>query len=220
MLKNKIEYLKEFALEDRVGLFRKVLSLRTRYITIVLEDIYQSQNASAVLRSSDCFGIQDIHVIENSNEYKVNPDVALGSSKWLSLNKYNSQENNTVSTIQKLKNDGYRIVATTPHTNDVTLDDFDISKGKVALLFGTELRGLSDLAIENADEYLKIPMYGFTESFNISVSAALIMRELTNKLRKSSLSWELTEQEKDELLFEWLLKSIKSSGKIMEKFPG
>ena len=170
-MKDIIVFLQEFITENRLATFEKVLDNRTRYITVSLEDIYQSQNASAVLRTSDCFGIQDIHVIENKNKYNINPDVALGSSQWLNITKYNQEENNTLQAIQKLKEKGYRIVATTPHTDDVDLDSFDLTKGKIALFFGTELKGLSDLMIENADEYLKIPMYGFTESYNISVSA-------------------------------------------------
>lgn len=213
-----IRYLKPFVTDNRYDVFEQVLNERTRYITVALEDIFQSQNASAVLRTSDCFGIQDLHIIENRNEYQVNPDVALGSAKWLNLNKYNSKENNTLSAIQNLKKQGYRIVATTPHTNDVHLKDFDLTKGKIALFFGTELDGLSDLMIENADEYLKIPMYGFTESFNISVSAAIILHYLTGELKQSNINWQLTQDQKEEILIDWLKKTIKSSSLLIDKY--
>lgn len=213
-----INFLKQFATDNRVELFDKVIESRTRYITVALEDIYQSQNASAVLRTSDCFGLQDVHVIENQNQYNINPDVALGSSKWLNIIKYNKAENNTLEAIQKLRDKGYRIVATTPHKEDVVLGDFDLNKGKLALFFGTELRGLSDLMIENADEYLKIPMYGFTESFNISVSAAIILHHLTDKLRNSNIHWQLSDFEKQELKLAWLKKTIKSSEMLIEEF--
>lgn len=192
-----ISFLQQFVTEKRANLFDRVIQNRTRYITLALEDIYQSQNASAVLRTADCFGIQDIHIIENKNEYQINPDVALGASQWLNLHKYNQAENNTLQAIQKLKQNGYRIVATTPHKNDVDLPDFDLTKGKMALFFGTELHGLSDLMIENADEYLKIPMYGFTESFNISVSAAIILHQLKEKLMLSNIDWQLSIKEKE-----------------------
>lgn len=218
MTNELINYLKQFVTDNRVELFDRVIKDRTRYITVALEDIYQSQNASAVLRTSDCFGVQDVHVIENRNQYKINPDVALGSSKWINIIKYNWGENNTLEAIKKLRNDGYRIVATTPHKNDVNLDHFDLNKGKVALFFGTELKGLSDLMIENADEYLKIPMYGFTESFNISVSAAIILHYLTDKLRKSDINWQLSDTEKQELKLAWLKKTIKSSEMLVEEF--
>jgi tRNA (guanosine-2'-O-)-methyltransferase len=213
-----IQFLSKFVTENRATLFDEILQERTKYITVALENIYQSQNASAVLRTSDCFGIQDVHIIENNNEYIINPDVTLGSSKWLNLHRYNELENNTLDAVNRLKADGYRIVATTPHTNDVNLDDFDVEKGKFALFFGTELDGLSDLVIENADEYLKIPMYGFTESFNISVSAAIILHHLTEKLKKSSINWQLSDNEKDPIKLDWLKKTIKMSSELIEEF--
>lgn len=217
-MKDLIQFLKEFTTEKRGELFEKIIEDRTRYITVALEDIYQSQNASAVLRTSDCFGIQDVHIIENKNEYKINPDVALGSSQWLNMHKYSDDENNTLKAIKELKSKGYRIVATTPHKEDVNLEDFDLEKGKVALFFGTELQGLSDAMIENADEYLKIPMYGFTESFNISVSAAIILHQLTNKLRNSSIDWKLSDNEKDVIKLDWLKQTIKSSDMLIDEF--
>jgi tRNA (guanosine-2'-O-)-methyltransferase len=213
-----INYLEQFITQKRLNLFHQILNQRTRYITVVLEDIYQSQNASAVLRTADCFGIQDIHIIENKNAYQINPDVALGSYKWLNLVKYNNQKHNTLEAISDLKKQGYRIVATTPHTKDVNLEDFDVTRGKAALFFGTELNGLSDIMIDNADEYIKIPMVGFTESFNISVSVAIILHHLTSSLRKSEVDWQLSDNEKEKILLEWLKKTIKKSSLLIDGF--
>ncbi len=218
MIKKRIDFFKEFLTEHRWNLFNSIINDRTRYITVVLEDIYQSQNASAVLRTCDCFGIQDVHVIENENQFKINPDVVLGSTKWLNMYQYNSNKNNTLSTIKSLKENGYRIVATTPHTNNVELDHFNLEMGKFALFFGSELPGLSNLVMENADEFLKIPMYGFTESFNISVSAAIILHHLTFKLKKSQIKWNLSEQESDEILYNWIKTSVKDSELIEKEF--
>jgi tRNA (guanosine-2'-O-)-methyltransferase len=218
MSKELIKFLEQFMTDERLTQFNKVLESRTNYITIALEDIYQSQNASAVLRTSECFGLQNINIIENRNEYQLNPDVVQGSSKWLDLIKYNNTENNTLESIENLKAQGYRIIATTPHTDDVSLEDFDIEKGKFALFFGTEGAGLSDEMMKNADEYLRIPMYGFTESFNISVSAAIILQHLTCKLRNSDINWQLSDSEIDELKIEWLKKTIKSSSMLIDTF--
>ncbi|MFN8258573.1 MAG: RNA methyltransferase [Bacteroidales bacterium] len=217
-MKEIINFLKEFMLAPRWELFNKIVDQRTRYLTIVLEDIYQSQNASAVLRTCDCFGVQDVHIIENTNQFRVNPDVVLGATKWLNLFQYNQQSNNTLAAINKLKEQGYRIVATTPHTNDVELDQFDLSKGKFALFFGSELPGLSNLVLENADEFLKIPMFGFTESFNISVSASIIMHHLVFKLKASDIKWQLSEDERDLILYNWLKTSINDSDKIEKEY--
>lgn len=219
MDKELIEYLSNFVSDNRNQLFAEIIQWRTRYVTVALEDIFQSQNASAVLRTCDCFGIQDVHIIENSNIYDINPDVALGSNQWLNMFKYNEAKNNTAYTINHLKKQGYRIVATTPHTEDVELNDFDLSKGKIALLFGTELRGLSNEALEMADEYVKIPMFGFTESFNISVSAAIMLHSLTNRLRNSlTINWHLNEKEKEQILIEWYKNTIKDSEGVIGKF--
>jgi tRNA (guanosine-2'-O-)-methyltransferase len=218
MGKDLIQYLSQYVTEKRMSLFRDVVKNRTKYITVVLEDIYQSQNASAVLRSCDCFGVQDVHVIENRNDFEVDPNVAMGASKWLAINHYNEGENNTEKALQKLKNDGYRIIATSPHENDVLLDDFDFEGGKFALVFGTELLGISDEVKQNADAFLKIPMYGFTESFNISVSAAIVLHHLTYKMKKSSVQWQLSPAESDELIMKWLKNSVKGSEAIINYF--
>ena len=213
-----IRFLETVMKEDRIKLIGKNVNERTRYVTVVLENIFQPQNASAVMRSCDCFGVQDLHVIENSNEYELNPDVVMGSSKWVDLKRYNSKDENTLDTINSLKKEGYRIVATTPHTNDVLLPDFDLTKGKSAFFFGTELTGLSDVVMDNADEFVKIPMYGFTESFNISVSASLVLNHLASALRCSDVDWELTEDEKLNLKLEWYMKSVKSGEKMLNRF--
>ncbi len=210
-----LEFLSPYITENRKQLFEKVLRFRTSYITVVLEDIYQPHNASAVLRSADLTGVQNIHIIENRNTYNPNPEVAMGSYKWLNLIKYSKTENNTLAAYKTLRNHGYRIVASTPHTYDQMLDDIPLD-GKMAIVFGTELKGLSQIAIDNADEYLQIPMYGFTESYNISVSAALVLFSLTEKLRKSNIRWQLNDEEKSDILLEWTKRSIKHSD-IFEK---
>lgn len=211
-------FLSNYVQEDRQELFNRVLDERTRYLTVVLEDIYQPQNASAVIRSCDCFGIQDAHIIENENEYQINPLVVHGASKWITFKKHNEKKNNTLDCINKLKEEGYRIVATSPHGNDTDLPEFDITKGKTALVFGSEGPGISDIVKENADEFLKIPMHGFTESFNISVSAAICLSHLSSELRKSNIDYHLTEKERNELITEWMRKTVKDGDKMEYEF--
>lgn len=219
MQEDIIKYLSTFVTPARLELFEKILEYRTEYITVVLEDIYQSQNASAVLRTCDCFGVQNVHVIENRNEFNVNKEVALGSSKWLSIHKYSSKENNSLEAIQHLKNEGYRIVATTPHKKDQLLPDFDLKPGKCALVFGSELPGISKTILNEADEFLKIPMYGFTESFNISVSAAMVLHTLTEKMRQMPpKTWKLNDAEKETIKLQWLRNTIKRSELLEQEF--
>ncbi|HDR90245.1 MAG TPA: TrmH family RNA methyltransferase [Bacteroidetes bacterium] len=214
-----IEFLSGFVTPRRLALFDRIIDRRTRYITVVLEDIYQPHNASAVLRSCECFGVQDVHIIENRNRYRVNPDVALGSSQWLSLKKYRSSENNTQDALAGLKKAGYRLVATVPRKrNSKSLDEFSLEQGKVAILFGTEMNGLSREAMNMSDEFLYIPMVGFTESLNISVSVAVILYQLTRKLRMSDLFWELSEEEKTGIKLSWLKQTVKKSDLLIERF--
>lgn len=213
-----LQYLSKYITPERLNLFNTIVENRTKYITVVLEDIYQSQNASAVLRSCDCFGIQDVHIIENRNEFKLDTEVSLGSSKWLTLNKYNQKSNNSLAAIQQLKKKGYKIVATSPHSNDLLLPDYDIEAGKTALVFGSELPGISETVRNEADQFLKIPMFGFTESFNISVSAAIVLHHLTHKLHNSKVEWHLTTEEKEEIQIQWIRNTIKKSGLIEKRF--
>ncbi len=212
-----LDYLLSFVSEHKQELFHQIIAERTRYITVVLEDIFQPQNASAVLRSCDVFGVQDIHIIENDNEYTLNPKVVMGASKWIDLHKYNEKENNTLDCINTLKNNGYKVYATTPHTNDCLIEDLPLDN-KVALMFGTEMTGLSNVAMTNVDGYVKIPMYGFTESLNISVSAAITLYELSKRLKQSNINWQLNQDEQTELLINWSKKVVKSSELIEKEF--
>lgn len=215
--KELLNHLLSFVSENKQQLFEQIIADRTKHITVVLEDIFQPQNASAVLRSCDVFGFQDIHIIENENEYTLNPKVVMGASKWINLYKYNEQENNTLNCINQLKAQGYKVYATTPHTNDTLISDMPLDN-KVALMFGTEMTGLSDIAMKNVDGYVKIPMYGFTESLNISVSAAITLYELKQRLLASEINWQLTDEEKTEQLIDWSKKVVKSSDLIEKEF--
>ena len=212
-----LEHLLSFITEERKTRFYELIAQRTRHLTIVLEDIYQPHNASAVLRSCDCFGIQDVHIIENKNKYEVNPDVALGSAKWLTLYKYNRSQSNTASCISALKQKGYRIVATTPHKFDFTPDTLPLDT-PFALIFGTEMQGLTQEAVELADQYIKIPMFGFTESLNISVSAAVLLHSLINRLRNSAITWSIPEDEKTLILLSWAAGTIRKSDVVIRDF--
>lgn len=204
--------LGEFYSERRKQLFDRLILNRTRHICVMVEDIYQSHNASAVLRSCDCFGVQDIHVVEQHNRFNPNSEVAMGSDKWLNVFKYKR----TLEAYDILHHKGYQIIATTPHENDMMIDDLDISRPTV-LVFGTELTGLTQEAIDHADGYAKIPMYGFTESYNISVSAALSLFSVTARMRKDpQLHWQLSEDEQLELKLRWSMQTIKEGEQVLK----
>ena len=212
-----LTYLEGFVTDKRKKLFRTVLKNRTRHFTVVLEDIYQQHNASAVIRSCEIFGIQDVHMIENKYVSNVSKNIAKGSQKWLSFHNYKKDIDNTAACLNSLKNKGYQIIATSPHHNSDFLHDFDISK-KSAFVFGVEKTGVSVDVINNTDGILKIPMVGFTESLNISVAAAIVLQNLTHKLRNSPIEWNLTLQEKEDLYANWIEKTIKNVDQIKKRF--
>ncbi len=195
--------------------------MRTRAVTVVLEDLYQPHNASAVLRSCDGFGIQDVHIIQNRNRFNVSHGVTIGADQWLTLHQYgdatHNDTNHTQKCLTRLKDNGYKVVATTPHETDVTIDQLPVSDN-LAIVFGAEYEGLTDTAMQSADYYARIPMVGFSESFNISVSAALALYEITRRLRAEREDWRLSESEKTDLMLQWLKQSIRGSKLLVDKY--
>ncbi len=211
--KEILDHLQEFLTPRRKSLFEKVLAERTDHLTVVAQDVYQLHNTSAVVRSCDVFGIQNIHVIEEKIPRRIDKEIAMGAQKWVDINRYNSAKD----CVKKLRTEGYRIVATSPHDDSQLLEDFDIST-PAALFFGTEKDGLSEEIMREADTTIKIPMFGFTESLNISVSAAIILQSLTSKLKRSNVEWQFSEEEKARIRMNWTKKTIKNSEQIIERF--
>lgn len=217
--KSLVDHLSQFVTPNRQRLISNALDKRTNYLTVVLEDIYQSQNASAVLRTCDCLGIQNIHVIENKNEYTINPDVALGSTKWIDINHYNEPETkNHLECIKGLKAKGFKIVATMPNENDLSLWDLDVEKGPYAFVFGNEKDGISPETAEQADHFVTIPMFGFTESYNISVSAAIILSQVIKDLNQKKVSYTFNDKQKLSTQLQWFINHIKQGDKIANSF--
>jgi tRNA (guanosine-2'-O-)-methyltransferase len=208
-----LEYLESYLTGNRKERFEHVLEQRTKHFTVAIEDVYQLHNTSAVIRSCDVFGIQDIHIIEEQNLKKIDREIAMGTQKWVDVHRHHSVKN----CMTEVKSQGYQIIATTPHKNDSLLSDFDATK-KSCFFFGRETEGLSEEVMQQADGFLKIPMVGFTESLNISVSAAIVLQHATTKLKQSDISWQLSEEEKNEKKLDWIKKTIKSYDEIVEHY--
>ena len=208
-----LHFLENILTDNRKERFLNVLNTRTKHFTIAVEDVFQMHNTSAVMRSCEVFGIQELNVIEQRYGKSIDKEIAMGAQKWVDINSFDS----VADCIDNLKNQGYQIIATTPHENDCLLEDFDISKPS-ALFFGTERDGLSDEVLQKADGFLKIPMVGFTESLNISVSAAIIIQNLTTRLRKTEIDWQLSENEILEKRLDWAKNSIKDIKRIEARY--
>lgn len=208
-----LAFLENMLTDERKEKFSKILSQRTNHFTVAVEDIFQLHNTSAVMRSCEVFGVQNLHVIEQKFGKQIDAEIAMGAQKWVDINRYDSIDS-CLDNIQKL---GYQIIATSPHETDCDLENFDVSR-KSAFFFGTERNGLSESVLRRADGFLKIPMVGFTESLNISVSVAIILQHITSKLRQLNLNWQLSDAEILHKRLQWAKNSIKDIKRIEERY--
>ncbi len=213
------DHLAKFVSDHKKDFVSRVLGARTRHITVVLENIFQSQNASAVLRTAECMGLQDIHIVENTAKYQLNVRVLKGSHKWLDLHRYRQKGvNNTQVCFDRLRSEGYRILVADPAPDGVPIEDVNVEGGRVALVFGNELRGASAFALKHGHQRIHIPMYGFTESLNISVSVAICLNTFMKKLRHSKVDFSLSIEEKEALMLTWYKKIVKRSDVLAREF--
>ncbi len=209
----RIAYLEEFMLPERAATMRRVVADRTRYMTVCAENTFHPQNASALVRHCEAFGVQELHAIEFLCGFQANTHIVRGTDKWVDIFRHE----NTPDTIALLKESGYRIVAATPHSDDCTPDSFDVTRGPFCLVFGTEKQGISPEVMAAADDFIKIPMYGFVESLNVSACAAILIQGLKERLHRSSVDWRLSPEEQSELLYRWMRESIKDDEGILRK---
>lgn len=208
-----LKYLEEFITPERRDNFIRILAQRTKHFTVAIEDVFQLHNTSAVMRTCEIFGFQELHVVEEKYGKSIDKEIAMGAQKWVDVQRYNT----TASCIQDIKAKGYKIIATSPHNDSCLLEDFDITQPS-AIFFGTERLGLSDEVLGQADGFLKIPMFGFTESINVSSSAAIIIQHLSTRLRTSGINWQLTEEEILEKRIDWTEKTIRDIDFIRRKY--
>ena len=208
-----LDYLQNFITEERKQRFLEIISQRTNHFTVAMEDVFQMHNTSAVVRTCEVFGVQQAHSIEGRYGKRLDEKIAMGAQKWVDVFRYDD----TQKCIDILREKGYQIVATTPHKDAYLLNDFDISK-KSAFFFGTEKEGLSEKVLAQADTYLKIPMVGFTESLNISVAVAIVLQQLTDKLRRSNIKWQLTDEERYSVLEQWTKISVRNVNDVIKRY--
>ena len=164
LLARRIEYLSGFMTAERYATLCRAVDMRTRYMTVCMENTFHPQNASALVRNCEAFGVQELHAVEELCRFSPNVQIVRGTDKWIEIRKHPT----TAELIGSLRGRGYRIVATTPHLDDATPETFDVAAGPFALFFGTEHAGISDEVKAGADEFLRIPMCGMVESLNVS----------------------------------------------------
>lgn len=213
MTDDRFPLLSPYLTEARKQRFAEVLEQRMHWVTAVTEDLYDPHNTSAVLRSCDGFGIQSAHIIEVNHPYRLAPGVSKGAAKWLDIERHTE----TKSALRDLKSRGYAICCTTPHTNDTTPEDLPLDR-PVALVFGSEGPGISEEAKAEADYFVRIPMFGFTESYNISVAAALTLQTIAHRVRSTKgLSWQVPQEEHPRILGDWASKTVKDAQGLLNR---
>ncbi|MFI3314406.1 MAG: RNA methyltransferase [Rikenellaceae bacterium] len=216
ILENEINYLSSFMNEERFETLSRVVKERTNHITVCVENIFHPQNASAIVRSCEAFGVQNIHVVETLTSFKPNFKIVKGSDKWVDIH-HSDNQTGTATLIKSLRSKGYKIIAATPHENDFTPQTLDVSQ-PFALFFGTEKQGISQELEANADSFIQIPMYGFVESLNVSVCAAIMIQTLVDRIRSSNVDWQLSEEEQTILLHRWMRYSVRDADNILKNY--
>ena len=211
--RKQIEYLAEFMLPERLATLRCAIDSRTKYMTLLAENMFHPQNASALVRHCEAFGVQSMHTVQTLCKFNPNVDIVRGTDKWIDIYHHSS----TAEALAHLKSEGYRIVATTPHKQSCTPESFDVTKGKFAIVMGTEKTGISDEVMAAADEFLRIPMCGMVESLNVSACAAIIVYMLSERMRHEVEDWKMTEEEQIRTLHHWLVDTVKDAEALLKR---
>ena len=212
-LRERLDYLTKFITDERREVLQRTVDSRTHHMRILTENMFHPQNASAIMRHCEAFGIQQIHTVEDRCKFDPSVNIVRGTQKWVDVEHHDT----TTEALAALKAEGYRIVATTPHRCSATPETFDVTKGKFALVFGTEHAGISDEVIAAADDFLMIPMCGMVESLNVSASAAILIYMLSERIRQTVDGWQLTEEQKLKLLTRWTMSSVRDYERILRR---
>ena len=212
-LQETFDYLKQFLTDERLSKIEHFSQESSDFVLPVMEDVYQFRNAAAIVRSVEACGFHHVVALEEENVFNPNLKVTKGAETWVKVEKMP----NNLDSLKEIKNRGYKILAVSPENNATMLPDYKV-KEPIALVFGTELEGVSDEILDFADETLAIPMFGFTKSFNVSVAAAICMYELKQKLMKSGIDYKLSEEKLLEMKIRWTVNSIRSGEELLERF--
>jgi tRNA (guanosine-2'-O-)-methyltransferase len=193
--------MRQFKTEERLNKIKKVLELRRKSLTIVLENIHDAHNVSAIFRTSDAVGVSSVSLLYTIEQF---PPIAKSSSasalKWVDKQKYKTVE----ECYSALRDKGFKIYASALSDNSKDIYSLDLTE-KIAVVLGNESRGVSEEAAKHADELIKIPMLGMIQSLNVSVAAGVILFEaLRQRMLKGDYdSPELSSSELENKIDEW-----------------
>jgi tRNA (guanosine-2'-O-)-methyltransferase len=209
-----IEVLAGHLRPERLERIRGVVASRSRAVVLVLEEVANEHNASAVLRTAEAFGFFEVHTVEATSAITLSKRITMGAHKWLDLRRHADHS----TAYAELKRRGYEIWASDIHGRSRDVHEIPIEGDrKVALVFGNEHAGLSQVAAEAADGRFKIPMTGFVESFNVSVAVALSTYDLWLRRRALGLASGLSPHEQQAILAAFLARSVAASRAVLER---
>lgn len=212
-LAQTFEYLKQFLTEERLAKIDHFSQESSDFVLPVMDDVYQFRNAAAIIRSVEACAFHKVIAMEEENVFNPNLTVTKGAETWVEVEKMPKN----LDSLKNIKERGYKILAVSLEKNAVMLPDYQVTE-PIALVFGTELEGVSKEVIDFADETLAIPMYGFTKSYNVSVAAGICMYELKQKLLRSDIDYKLSEEKLLKMKIRWAVNSMRSGQQIFEKY--
>jgi tRNA (guanosine-2'-O-)-methyltransferase len=199
-----IAALEPLTTDARGDRLKSILGERTGSVTVVFDHPHDPHNGSAVLRSCDAFGVQRVHVICGQDQFAASRMVAKGSERWVDIIHHES----AAVAARLLRQEGFRLFVTHPEGR-LTPTDL-VSLEKVAFILGNERDGVSQELTELADDTVRIPMRGFVESLNVSVTAAILVQAACQG-RPSDLS----ERERQNIYARWLRKSVPRADEVL-----
>lgn len=198
--------------DERAARIDAVLDARLTSVSVALEDLYDPHNGAATLRTCEAFGLQDLHAIEVDHRFSANKGITKGCDRWLDLHRWPDP----VSCVTSLRDRGFRVLATAPDA-PVDIDDVDVST-PLAILFGNEHHGVTDRAVAACDGAIAIRMHGFTESFNLSVSVALVISRLAARRRAFlGAAGDLPADRRAHLRARWFALKIRGALEVIER---
>lgn len=163
---------------ERIARIDAVLDARLGSVTLAVEDTYDPHNAAATIRTSEALGMQELHVIEPGQRFSAVKGVTRGAHRWIELHRWPAAD----LAASALRARGFRVFATLPDARAVSIEEVDVST-PLAVIFGNEHEGVSQKAIDACDGTVTVPMFGFTESYNLSVTVGLAMGRLVARRR-------------------------------------
>ncbi len=210
MADDPLDIIRQALRPERWAKMERALNHRLGAVRVVIENLHHPHNLSAVMRTCEGLGVQHLHVVDTRENTVPSRRITLGAHKWLAIHRHDRFE----ECGRDLKTRGFRLYAAMLDPGAVALEEIPVD-APVALLFGNERDGVSPEARAWCDGAYTIPMYGFVQSFNVSVAVAVSLYSVTQRVRQRPDGGLLTAEERREVLGQWLPKSLRFGRRLV-----